>query len=113
MSRSPMELCSRDCRVGSPRVESRSSNSPAVYLLRGEAARGRAAAGLETNQVRLMGLADDHDTPGFACVRGEDHWDCPVPNDELEVLVAASKHLFFPNIRREGKNDGVAGSGWA
>ena len=56
--------------------------------------------------MRLMGLADDHDTPGLACVSGEDHWDCPVPNDELEVLVAASKHLFFLNIRREGKNDG-------
>ena len=34
-------------------------------------------------------------------------WECPLSEEEAEIFVTASRHLYFPNIRREDENDGL------
>ena len=56
--------------------------------------------------MRLMGLVD----PGPAeCedVTSGVEWECPLSEEEAEIFVTASRHLYFPNIRREDENDGL------
>ena len=79
--------------------------APPVYLLR-EKARGRAGAGLHSNQVQfmqLMGLVD----PGPAECEDVTEWECPLSEEEAQMFVTASRHLYFPNICREDENDGL------
>ena len=75
---------------------------PPVYLLR-EKARGRARAGLHCNQVQLVdpGPAECEDVTSGV------EWECPLSEEEAEIFVTASRHLYFPNIRREDENDGL------
>lgn len=78
------------------------SASDPVYLLK-EKAHGRAAAGLECNQydfMRLFGIIE----PEFT---DETDWECPVSDETAEILMTASRHQYFENIRRKNRNDGL------
>ena len=56
--------------------------------------------------MHLMGLTDEHrpiETDGS-------DWPCPVSVEELDLLIAASNHHFFPQLVQEGRADGYVHS---
>ena len=102
-SRSPL---SQPRSLRSRSVVEQTTSSP-VYLLR-EKAHGRAGVGLESNQLvfmKLMGLTDP-ESAQCEC-SGPAEWKCLLSQEAAEILVTASRHLFFENIQREGYNDGL------
>ena len=56
--------------------------------------------------MRLMGLVDPGPTECEDVTSGVE-WESPLSEEEAEIFVTASRHLYFPNIRREDENDGL------